>query len=228
MGHKMRPNSLRLGIIEDWNAQWFVSKSFEDRLEEDEIIRKILTEKASNAGIASTKIERTSDQCKVTLRVARPGMVIGRGGKGIELITKAIEEKIRALVKKRGRGTVPACNLTIEEVRRSEMSAPIVARHIAEDLERRIPFRRTMKKYIMSVMQNKEAKGVKIKLSGRLDGAEISRREQLAKGSLPLQTLRADIDYGTATAFASYGTVGIKVWIYKGEVFENEKPKVNR
>lgn len=225
MGQKIRPNSLRLGITEDWNAQWFAPKNFKDRLEEDEIIRKIIISKAEGSGIAYIKIERTGDQCKITLKVARPGIVIGRGGKGIEAITKAIETATKALIQKRGKGAAQAFNLTVEEVRRPEISAPIVAKHIAEDLEKRIPFRRTMKKYIESVIQNKEAKGVKIKLSGRLDGAEISRREQLSKGKLPLQTLRADIDYGTSTAFASYGTVGIKVWIYKGEVFDGKKNK---
>ncbi|HLD70146.1 MAG TPA: 30S ribosomal protein S3 [Candidatus Omnitrophota bacterium] len=223
MGHKVRPNSLRLGIIEDWNAQWFAKRKFHDRLEEDEMLRGIVTKNAASAGIASMKIERTGDQCKVTLRVARPGIVIGRGGKGIEAITKTIESALRAIIKKRGQGSVPAFSLTVEEVRRPEISAPIVAKHIAEDLEKRIPFRRTMKKYIEAVMQNREAQGVKIKLSGRLDGAEISRREALSRGKLPLQTLRANIDYGTATAFASYGTVGIKVWIYKGEVFPGKK-----
>lgn len=223
MGQKIRPNSLRLGIIEDWHSQWFVHKNFKDRLEEDEIIRRIVIDKAGVAGIASIKIERTGDQCRITLKVARPGMVIGRGGKGIETISKLIESKIKALIKKRGKGSLPAINLTVEEVRRVEISAPIVAKHIAEDLEKRIPFRRTMKKYIESVIQNKDAKGVKIKLSGRLDGAEISRREQLSKGKLPLQTLRADIDYAESTAFANYGTVGIKVWIYKGEIFEGKK-----
>src|SRR3989338_9103842 len=176
MGQKIRPSSLRLGITEDWNAQWFVNKSFKDRLQEDEIIRKILLKRAENAGIAHIKIERTGDQCKITLKVARPGIVIGRGGKGIEAITKEIERAMKAFIKARGKGAVPAINLTVEEVKRAEISAPIVAHHIAEDLEKRIPFRRTMKKYIESVMQNKEAKGVKIKLSGRLDGAEISRR----------------------------------------------------
>lgn len=225
MGQKIRPNSLRLGIIEDWNAQWFAVKSFKDRLQEDEAIRTIVYKHAENAGIAHLKIERTGDQCKITLKVARPGMVIGRGGKGIEIISKEIEKKIKALIAKRKKGDLPAINLTVEEVRNSEMSAPIVAKHIAEDLEKRIPFRRTMKKYLELMMQNKDVKGAKIKLSGRLDGAEISRREQLSKGSLPLQTLRANIDYGTGTAFATYGTVGVKVWIYKGEVFDEKKNK---
>lgn len=226
MGQKIRPFSYRLGIIHNWNSRWMPKNlKFKNQLEEDVVIRKIIDEKIGPAGIVRTEIERSADNSfKISIKAARPGLVIGRGGKGIEDLSKAIETKLNSLFKKRGQANVKfAIRLNVEELKRSEVSAQYVAQSIAWDLEKRLPFRRTIKKYIENSMQNKDVQGIKIKLSGRLDGAEIARREWLSKGKLPLQTLRANIDYGEATAFNTYGTVGIKVWIYKGEVFSKAK-----
>mgnify|MGYP001603245755 CR=1 FL=1 len=187
-------------------------------LEEDEAIRNIVREKITQAGISAIEIERTQGSLKVFIKAARPGFIIGRGGKGIEDLSKAIDASLKTIRKTKA---VPI-SLNVEELKRSEVSAPHVGQLIAWDLERRLPFRRTLKKHLESLIQNREVKGAKILLSGRLDGNEIARREWLAKGSLPLQTLRADIDYGQATAFTSYGTIGIKVWIYKGKIFTKD------
>lgn len=227
MGQKIRPNSLRLGIVEDWNARWFPKQRlFRDFLQEDEVIRGVIMRKIGAAGVSCIEIERTAASYKIFIKAARPGFIIGRGGKGIEQLSAAIESAIKKLWRARyanGSARKISISLNVEELKRTEISAVNVAQNIAWDLEKRLPFRRTMKKHLASTMQNRDVKGAKIKLSGRLDGAEISRREWLGSGKIPLQTLRAWIDYGEATAFASYGTVGVKVWIYKGEVFE--KPK---
>lgn len=229
MGQKIRPNSLRLGIVEDWNARWMPKRGmFRDLLQEDEAIRDIIEKKIGSAGISRIEIERNNASYKIFIKAARPGLIIGRGGKGIEELSRAIEAALQKLWRARKKGEEKrkiSVSLNVEELKRTEISAVNVAQNIAWDLEKRLPFRRTMKKHLASALQNRDVKGVKIKMSGRLDGAEISRREWLASGKIPLQTLRAWIDYGEATAFASYGTVGVKVWIYKGEVFEKPKAK---
>jgi small subunit ribosomal protein S3 len=218
MGQKIRPDSYRTGITRGWNSRWFPKKNFKDTLEEDVLIRKIIKEKIKLAGIDKIEIEKSNNTFRIFIKVAKPGLVIGRGGKGVDDLRKVIETKLTKLYAERKEKPDFTINLNIEELKRNEVSAAFIAQSIAWDLEKRMTFRRTIKKYIESVMQNKEVEGVKIKLSGRLDGAEIARREWLAKGKLPLQTLRANIDYGEGTAFCTYGTVGIKVWIYKGEV----------
>ncbi len=224
MGQKINPNSLRLGVIRGWDARWMPKKSFKDLLREDEAIRGVIMDKIGSAGIIRIDIERTNNVCRVFIKAARPGLIIGRGGGGIELLSKAIESALHKIYKKDKKAYKKVgLSLNVEELRRNEISAVNVAQNMAGDLERRMPTRRTMKKAIENVMQNKDIKGVKIRLSGRLDGAEIARREWLAKGTLPLQTLRANIDYGESTAFTTYGTVGIKVWVNKGEVFQKEK-----
>ena len=217
MGQKTHPFGFRLGVTKNWPVRWFLKGKYGKFLEEDEAIRTVIRSKISQAGIAAIEIERTSNSLRVVIRAARPGFIIGRGGKGIEELTKAIEGALRKIRRsKEGVGL----SLNVEELKRSEISAPYVAQQIAWDLERRMPYRRTIKKYLEQLAQNKEVKGAKILLSGRLDGKEISRTEWLSRGSLPLHTIRADIDYGYATAFATYGTVGVKVWIYKGEIFK--------
>lgn len=226
MGQKIQPFKYRLGIINNWNSRWMPKNmNFKSGLEEDLVIRKIVHEKISLAGIVKIEIERGSDNSfRVFIKAARPGLVIGRGGKGIEDLSKAIEGSlIKLFAKRKKTGVKFSVRLNVEELRRSETSAQFVAQSIAWDMEKRLPYRRTLKKYIENVMQNREIQGVKIRVSGRLDGNEIARREWLAKGKLPLQTLRANIDYGEAPSFNSYGTVGVKVWIYKGDVFGNEK-----
>ncbi len=220
MGQKIHPTSFRLGITKNWPVRWFMKGGYAKFLEEDEAIRKVIKRKIALAGVAAVEIERTQGNLRILIRAARPGLIIGRGGKGVEDLNKAIADAIR---KARKNKTPIPMSVTIEELKRSEVSAPYVAQQIAWDLEKRMPFRRTMKKYLEQVAQNKEAKGVKVYLSGRLDGNEIARREWLVRGALPLQTLRADIDYGKATAHTTYGTIGIRVWIYKGEIFRNKK-----
>ncbi len=217
MGQKINPLSYRLGITKNWPVRWFIKGGYAKYLEEDEAIRKVIKKKIGLAGISAVEIERTQGNLRIFIKAARPGLVIGRGGKGVEELNKAIADAVR---KVRENKAPIAMSVNVEELKRSEIAAQYVAQQIAWDLEKRMPFRRTMKKYIEQVMQNKEVKGAKVFLSGRLDGNEIARRERLVRGSLPLQTLRADIDYGTATAFTTYGTIGIKVWIYKGEIFD--------
>lgn len=224
MGQKINPQSYRTGITKDWPVRWFIRGSYRGFLEEDEAIRQVIKEKISLAGIVGVEIERAANNLKIFIRAAKPGFVIGRGGKGIEDLTKAIEKAIR---KVRGVKERVPLSLNVEELKRTEASASYTAQQIAWDLEKRMPFRRTMKKYLEGLMQMREVEGAKILLSGRLGGAEIARRETFKKGTLPLQTLRANIDYSQGTAFTTYGTIGIKVWIYKGEVF-NEKNKNNQ
>lgn len=210
MARKINPISYRIGINKPWSSRWISSKNMAQWLEEDEKVRKIVMEKIGLAGIAKIEIERTPDKYKIFIKASRPGLIIGRGGKGIEDLTKLLEKVIKSKV---------ALSLNVEELKRTEVSSAVQAQSIAWDLEKRMKFRRTIKKYIDLIMQNRDVKGVKIAAAGRLDGNEIARREWLAKGRLPLTTLRSDIDYGEATAFTTYGTIGIKVWIYKGEIF---------
>lgn len=225
MGQKIRPDSLRLGIIGTWKSRWFARKSFGHQLEEDVLVRNLIHKQVDAAGIVRIDIERTANNnYRVTIKAARPGFIIGRGGKGIELLHKGIENALKKLFRARGTAKPTfSVSLNIDELKRFEVMAVNVAQNIAADLEKRLPSRRVMKKHLDSLMQNKEVLGAKIHFSGRIDGAEIARRQWLAKGRLPLQTLRANIDYGEATAFTTYGTVGIKVWVYKGEVFEETK-----
>jgi len=220
MGHKIRPNSLRTGIIRGWSGNWFPKKNkFGKSLEEDILIRKIINEKIGTAGIDKIVIERIGSNYRISIKAARPGIIIGRGGKGVENLTRFLDRKLSALRRERNTTEPVTLNLNIEELKRQEISANVVAQNIAWDLEKRIPHRRAVKKHLDQIMQNRDVQGAKILVKGRLDGAEIARDTHLERGKLPLQTLRADIDYGVATAYTTYGTIGIKVWIYKGEVF---------
>ena len=223
MGQKIRPDSLRIGITKGWSLNWFPKKSrFKDVLEEGVLLRKLIEEKIKLAGIDKINIDRIANNYKISVRVARPGLVIGRGGKGIEDLTKLLENKIRKLRRENKINEPVFLNLNIEEVKRHDVSARVVAQNIAWDLEKRLPFRRILKRNLDQILQNKNIKGAKIMVSGRLGGSEIARTEHLEQGKLPLQTLRADIDYGQVTAFTTYGTIGVKVWVYKGEVFNHE------
>jgi len=228
MGHKINPLSFRIGITKNWSSRWFFSptkkidgkKAYAKFLEEDELIRNTINEKIDKAGITDIVIERTSNKLKVKIKAAKPGFIIGRGGKGIEDLTILIEKRLGKL-----RGSKEPLNLSmdVEELKRSEISSTYIAQQIAWDFEKMMGFRRTIKKYLEQLSQSREVKGAKILVSGRLDGAEIARTEALRFGALPLQNLRADIDYGGVTAFTTYGTIGIKVWLYKGEVFSKAK-----
>lgn len=234
MGQKIRPDSFRIGVSRGWNARWYAGKTFGAKLQEDLLIRKVINDKIKLAGIVRVEIERNANNAyRVFIKAARPGIIIGRGGTGIEDLTKTITAELSKLLRARlpaGRQGIKnpkvPLSLNIEELKRSEISAQFVGQSIAWEIERRMPFRRTMKKAIENALQNRDVLGIKVKCAGRLDGNEIARNEFLSKGTLPLTTLRANIDYGTATAQTTYGAIGIKVWIYKGMVFAKDQSKV--
>ncbi|MDP3725270.1 MAG: 30S ribosomal protein S3 [Nanoarchaeota archaeon] len=222
MAQKIKPTLFRLGITKPWKSKWFFKKSQKFFVEEDYVIRKMIEEKISQAGIAEIRIERTGKEAKVFIRASRPGLIIGRGGKGIEDLKNALVMEIKRLRRKNNIKELFLLMVNVEEIKRTEISAPVVAQQIASDIERRLPFRRVIKRHLETLKQVRGVEGGKIRVGGRLNGSEISRREWLAFGRMPLQTLRADIDYGEATSYNTYGTIGVKVWIYKGEIFEND------
>jgi len=212
MGQKVNPVAFRLGFTQNWKSRWFNKAKYQQFLKEDFYIRDFLTKKLLKTGLEKIEIERSANSINVVIGAARPGLVIGRGGSGIEDLKKAVKQyllrKIRMPLK-------TDLRLSVEEVKGAEAKAAVVAQSIAEQIEKRMPFRRVLKQTMERIMQNKEVLGAKILIGGRLDGNEIARREWLYKGKIPLQTLRANIDYAQATAFTTFGTVGIKVWVYK-------------
>ncbi|PIR07592.1 30S ribosomal protein S3 [Candidatus Jorgensenbacteria bacterium CG_4_10_14_0_8_um_filter_39_13] len=222
MATKINPISFRLGLNKNWSSRWFFKKNLRFFIEEDYFIREFIKNKILTAGIDAIEIERTGEQIKISIRASRPGLIIGRGGKGIEELKNSLLKQLRRLRQKNNKPEDIVLNLNVEELNRTEVSAPVMAQQIAFELEKRLRYRSVMKKFLSNIMQYRGVQGAKIRMSGRLNGATISRYDWLAKGQMPLSTLRANIDYGEATAFNSYGTVGVKVWIYKGEVF-NEK-----
>lgn len=211
MGQKVNPIGLRLNITRTWDSIWYADKDYAANLYQDQQIRKYLKKKLYHAGIARIVIERTGEKVRVKLHTARPGIVIGKKGAEIENLKHDLEQKF-------GR----ECMIDIQEVRRPEADAQLVAESIATQLERRIAFRRAMKKAISSALRF-GVKGIKISCAGRLGGAEMSRTEWFKEGRVPLHTLRADIDYGTAEAGTTYGIIGVKVWIFKGEVLADSE-----
>jgi len=217
MGHKINPRAYRIGVTLPWRSRYFKKKNLPAALEEDWTIRKIILSKLAKMGVESVEIERSQDSTQVVIRSARPGLIIGRGGAGVEELKRTVLSALARLRKGAAKGKKIAFQLSVEEVKRPEISAQVVASNISVEIEKRTPFRRVMKQSISRVMQHKEVHGIKVMLSGRLDGAEISRTEWLLEGKIPLVTIRSDIDYGEARADCTYGTVGIKVWIYKGE-----------
>lgn len=229
MTHRVHPFVFRLGETTTWKSRWFTMKKFQGYLREDTLLREWLWKRLKGAHVSTIEIERSPNTFTVIVKTSRPGILIGRGGEGIERLKKDINEKLRKIAKKSPRrGEAPEkrdLKLTIEEVRSPETDARIIGEQIREDVEKRIRFRRILKQTIEKVSSHRDVKGVKIMLSGRLDGAEMSRTEWLKKGRIPLQTLRAAIDYALVEAHTTYGVVGIKVWVYKGEVFEKDKSK---
>lgn len=217
MSHTVHPYAHRLGIIRDWKSRWFGKKGqFKNLLAQDISLREFLDKRLRGSHVSSVDIERGRNALRIIVKTARPGVIIGRSGEG----TTKLRAEIMKVLTKAG-GEMPASlKLDVEDVKNPEMDAAIVGEMIAENLEKRMPFRRIMKQTIEKVMGTRGVKGVKISLGGRLDGAEMKRRESLKQGRLPLQTYRADIDYAEETAYLSYGTIGIKVWIYKGDIFE--------
>ncbi len=215
MGQKVNPRVFRIGTTRTWNSKWYSHKNYAAKLENDVKIRKFLEKKFREASVDSVLIDRTADTLEINIFTARPGMIIGKGGASIEELKNHIAKKIIRTNKAK-------IQINIKEVSKPNLSAKIIAQNIALDLEKRIPHRKTMKKYIEQVMKA-GGQGVKITCSGRLGGAEIARRENLAEGKIPLHTLRADIDYARLAAHTTYGAIGIKVWIYKGDVFNTEE-----
>ncbi|HAT73522.1 MAG: 30S ribosomal protein S3 [Candidatus Moranbacteria bacterium GW2011_GWF2_36_839] len=214
MGHKINPIGFRMGITQDWKSKWFSKREYTKNLKQDIEIRGGVSKKWKAAFISEVEIERSAKMIRVIIKTARPGVLIGRGGSGIEDIKSYIQKNFFKGNKNMN------LKVDIQEVKNMEESAAIMAQNIADQLEKRLPFRKAMKSALEQVMKNKNIKGVKIEMSGRLGGAEMSRREWSAKGTLPLHTMRCDIDFSRATAYTTYGTLGVKVWLYKGEVFE--------
>ena len=210
MGHKVNPIGLRLGINRTWNSRWYADRDYGDLLHEDLKIREFLEERLQNAGLSKIVIERPAKKARVTIHTARPGVVIGKKGADIERLRSAL-----------GRMTNSDVNLNIVEIRKPEIDARLVADNIAQQLERRVAFRRAMKRAVQSAMRL-GALGIRINVGGRLGGAEIARTEWYREGRVPLHTLRADIDYGEATANTTYGSCGVKVWVFKGEIMAHD------
>lgn len=217
MGQKVNPHGARVGVIFDWSTRWFATKKdFANNLIEDNKIRKILKEKYMATGISHIDIERSATKMTINLFTAKPGMIIGRGGKGIDELKASVEKIL-------GRAVI----VNVVEIKNPDTDAQLVAENIAQQLEKRISFRRAMKQSIQRSMKA-GAKGIKASVSGRLGGADIARSEHYHEGSIPLQTLRANIDYGFAEAHTTYGRIGVKVWVYKGQILAKSKKQSQR
>ena len=206
MGQKVHPTGIRLGITKDWNSKWYASKNYAQLLNQDINLRKDLKRKLMSAAVSRIQIERPANNAVVTIFTARPGVIIGKKGGGIETLRSEISAQLGVPV-----------HLNIEEIRKPELDSTLVAEGIAQQLEQRVMFRRAMKRAVTSAIKS-GAKGIKICVSGRLGGAEIARSEWYREGRVPLHTFRADVDYGTAEAKTTYGIIGVKVWIFKGEI----------
>ncbi|MDP3957627.1 MAG: 30S ribosomal protein S3 [bacterium] len=219
MGNKVNPTGIRLGITTNWLSRWYGSKkTYRQQLRKDIEIREFITAKWKAAAIASVEIERNGNAVRLIIHTARPGVLIGRGGTGIEDLTRAIKKKFFA-------GKKVDLKVDVQEVKSPETNAMLVGQQVAEQLEKRLPFRRVLKTMLDQVEANKTVQGVKIEICGRLGGAEMSRREWLSRGKIPLHTLRADIDFALAEARTTYGVIGVKTWIYKGEKFFEDTDK---
>ncbi len=212
MGQKVNPIGLRLGIVKTWSSKWYADKDYADSLHEDLAIRKFVKKSVNHAGIAKVDIERAADQVRVNIHTARPGIIIGTRGAEVDKIRKSIQKM-----------TAKQVFLNIKEVKTPEADAQLVSESIAIQLERKVSFRRAMKKALSGALRF-GAKGIRISCSGRLGGAEMSRREQYREGRVPLHTLRADIDYGYTVARTTYGAIGVKVWIFHGEIIDKQEP----
>lgn len=214
MGQKVNPVGMRIGIIRDWESKWFAGKDYADLLHEDIKVREYIEKRLKEASVSKVEIERAANRVNVTIHTAKPGMVIGKGGSEVESLRKSLNE----LTGKR-------VHINIMEVKKPDLDATLVAENIARQLENRVSFRRVQKQAIQRAMRA-GAQGIRTMVSGRLGGADIARSEQYSEGTVPLHTLRADIDYGTAEADTTYGKLGVKVWIYRGEVLPTKKQDV--
>jgi len=211
VGQKVHPVGLRIGIIRDWESKWYAGKDYADLLHEDLKVREYITKRLSDASVSKVEIERAANRVNITIHTAKPGMVIGKGGTEVEALRKALNQ----LTGKR-------VHINILEIKKADIDAKLVAENIARQLENRVSFRRAQKQVIQRAMRA-GAQGIKTMVSGRLGGADIARSESYSEGTVPLHTLRADIDYATAEADTTYGKLGVKVWIYKGEVLPTKK-----
>ncbi|MCF6411849.1 30S ribosomal protein S3 [Pseudalkalibacillus salsuginis] len=213
MGQKVNPIGLRVGVIRDWESKWYADKDYADLLHEDIKIREYIENRLKDAAVSAVEIERAANRVNITVKTAKPGMVIGKGGSEVEALRKSLND----LTGKR-------VHVNIFEIKQADLNSKLVAENIARQLENRISFRRAMKQTIQRAMRA-GAKGIKTEVSGRLGGADIARSESYSEGTVPLHTLRADIDYGTAEADTTYGKLGVKVWIYRGEVLPTKGTK---
>lgn len=214
MGQKVHPIGIRLGIVKDWSSKWYANtKDFADTLGMDLKVRDFIKTRLKSASVSSVQIERPANNARITIHTARPGIVIGKKGEDVEKLRNAVGKMMGIPV-----------SINIEEIRKPELDAYLVAENVAQQLERRIMFRRAMKRAVQNAMRL-GALGIKIRVSGRLNGAEIARTEWYHEGRVPLHTLRADIDYGVVEAHTTYGVIGVKVWLFKGEVFEQKEAK---
>jgi small subunit ribosomal protein S3 len=223
MTHKVHPKVFRIKQISDWDSRGFYKKDASKYLKEDFEIREFFKKKLSKIGIEKIEIERFSTKINIIISTARPGLIIGRRGEGVEELKKELEKiifKKNLTILKKGKSRPFEVRLEIKEIKYPWLSATLTAQWIAQQIEKRMRFRRTLKQAIEKTSAYKEIQGIRVQVSGRLDGNEIARTEWLRKGRLPRQTIRADIDYGTARAYCTYGVIGIKVWLYKGEKFE--------
>lgn len=222
MTHVVHPYVHRLGIIRDWKSRWFTHDplKYREYLRTDVAVRKFLAKRLRGMYIASVEIERNDKVYRIMIATSRPGLIIGRGGDGATKLKKEIDMLFRTL---KLTGNLPEIKIDIEEIRSPELSASIVGQMVVEGLEKRMPFRRVMKQTVEKVMANRDVKGVRIITSGRLGGAEMARKEELKKGRIPLQTMRADIDFAREVAILPYGVIGVRVWIYRGDIFEDRK-----
>ncbi len=221
MTHTVHPYAHRLGIIRDWKSRWFAKTPAEYRMNViiDAVIRRYLKKRLRGMFVTAVEIERQQQAIRVIVKTSRPGLVIGRGGEGSQKLVKQIQKELLTI-----KGAPKAAvKLDIEEVRSPESQSPVVAYMVAEGLEKRQTFRRVLKQTVEKVMANRDVQGVRIAISGRLGGAEMSRQEEIKRGRVPLQTLRADIDFAREQAYLPYGVIGIKVWIYRGEIFADDK-----
>lgn len=220
MAHRVHPKIFRIKELTNWNSRWLNKKNFPQYLEEDFRIRKFLEKKFKNCGIERIEIERFPGKINIVITTARPGLIIGRGGQGIEELKKELEknflQKKEFVDKKKNKQEL---KLEVLEIKNPWISANLVSQWIAGQIEKRFPYRRVLKQALDKIINQKGVEGARVEVAGRLDGAEIARREWLKKGKLPRSTLRADIDYAQAEAFCTYGVIGVKVWIYKGEKF---------
>src|SRR3989338_3144994 len=222
MTHKVHSKAFRIKGMEDFNIRGFYGKDMPKYLEEDFLIKDFLRKKLSEASVANIEIEHSANKLNIIIETARPGLIIGRGGEGVEVLKKVLEKKIQEN-RRRNRLTVVQkreIKIEIKEVKNPWISASFVAQMAAQQIEKRIPFRQVLKKSIDRVITNREVKGIRMEVAGRLNGIEIARRDWLAQGRLPRSTLRADIDYAQDEAFCTYGKIGMKVWIYKGDKFD--------